>query len=306
MQRTMTVTDNQTPPRSRPQAHGEVYATPSAGLVKKYSLTSKEKERVDSADAHINQRRSLIENLPNDITVEYCHMMSRNHARNEDLMASLEWYWNMPYGSLNLNTRYNIFFAGADLHIHHGMNSWALLPDDTTINQYYDMLVTVSGVEMAEKSKFPEIQLPKDGFQYRFIPLGDSMKQNRILRQNEHAPPPNKDQFTIHFYPFDTLPPIRSHLHPKFVIFELGRKFHELVEKDSAAANAAVSSYPILDRVHRIYAAWSHSLKGALAFENWKKQDSGAGDGDRQSEEGYQRRRIGNATKQGPSATPAG
>lgn len=83
----MTVTDNQTPPRSRPQAHGEVYATPSAGLVKKYSLTSKEKERVDSADAHINQRRSLIENLPNDITVEYCHMMSRNHARNEDLVS---------------------------------------------------------------------------------------------------------------------------------------------------------------------------------------------------------------------------
>lgn len=40
------------------------------------------------------------------------------------------------------------------------MDSWALLPDDTTINQYYDMLVTVSGVEMAEKSKFPEIQVP--------------------------------------------------------------------------------------------------------------------------------------------------
>ncbi|KAF7759881.1 hypothetical protein Agabi119p4_11576 [Agaricus bisporus var. burnettii] len=100
------------------------------------------------------------------------------------------------------------------------------------------------------------------------------MKLYCILRQNEHAPPPNKDQYTFHFYPFDTLPPFRSHLHPKFAIVELGRKYHELRGKNLAAASAALSSYPILSRVNRIYAAWLLSPKGTPLFEEWKNKRS--------------------------------
>ncbi|EKM76557.1 hypothetical protein AGABI1DRAFT_108652 [Agaricus bisporus var. burnettii JB137-S8] len=203
--------------------------------------------------------------------------MDSKNARNKDLMASLEWNWNMPYGALNLNTRYNIFFAGAALHLHYDNDSWGLLPERSIIDHYYERLDE-------ERTKFPKEELLGDGFEYRLIPLGDSMKLYCILRQNEHAPPPNKDQYTFHFYPFDTLPPFRSHLHPKFAIVELGRKYHELRGKNLAAASAALSSYPILSRVNRIYAAWLLLPKGTPLFEEWKNKGSTDGNKDPQPE----------------------
>ncbi|EKM76556.1 hypothetical protein AGABI1DRAFT_108650 [Agaricus bisporus var. burnettii JB137-S8] len=290
--------------RSRSRAYSAVHNTPSTCLA--YSLKPKEKERVDSADAPFNQRRCLIQNLPNDHTVQYCHMIPRKLMKNEGLMALLEWNWNLPYNSLHLNTRYNIFFA---LHLHHDNDSWGLLPNKTIIDQY-------ERGQIFGRRTFPEIQLPKDGFEYRLIPLGESMKLYPILRQNEHAPPPNGDQFRLHFYPFDTLPPFRSHLHPKFAIFELGRKFTKLIQQNPTAADAAFSSYPILSTIRIIYQGWTHQEVDKSSFEEWKKKGNPDGDGDRQSESssrtgydslrsGAKRRRTGNSSEQG-SPTPAG
>ncbi|KAF7759882.1 hypothetical protein Agabi119p4_11577 [Agaricus bisporus var. burnettii] len=104
------------------------------------TLTPKEKERVDSADAPFNQRRCLMENYSHGPSVRYCHLMDSKNARTKDLMASLEWNWNMPYGALNLNTRYNIFFAGAALHLHYDNDSWGLLPERSIIDYYYARL----------------------------------------------------------------------------------------------------------------------------------------------------------------------
>ncbi|XP_006455583.1 hypothetical protein AGABI2DRAFT_180559 [Agaricus bisporus var. bisporus H97] len=272
-------------------------------------MKPKEKGRVDSADAPFNQRRCLIQNLPNDHTVQYCHMIPGNLMMNEGLMASLEWNWNLPYNSLHLNTRYNIFFAGAALRLHHDNDSWGLLPAKTIIDQYQK-------AQVFGRSAFPDIQLPEDGFEYKLIPLGESMRLYPIIRQNEHAPPPNGDQFTLHFYPFDTLPSFRSHLHPKFAIFELGRKFIELIERNPTAANAAFSSYPILHTIRIIYLAWSHLGVDKSLFEEWKKKGNPDRDGDRQSESssrtGYdsmrgsvKRKRTGSSSEQG-SPTPAG
>jgi hypothetical protein len=131
-----------------------------------------------------------------------------------------------------------------------------------------------------------------------------------IARQNEHDQPPNKDQFKIHFYPFDTLPPFRSHVHPKFAIFELGRKYHELLKKNTAAANEAVESYPNLRRVHRIYAAWTKPVKGMPEFDDWKGQGGAESDEDRQSESssktGYDSWRQGTKPGRAGSATERG
>ncbi|KAF7759613.1 hypothetical protein Agabi119p4_11308 [Agaricus bisporus var. burnettii] len=302
--------DDQTTPRSRSQAHSTVHTTPSNRLTyTDGSLRAKDKKRVDSADAPFNQRRCLIQNLPNDHTVQYCHMIARKFTQDDDLMATLEWNWNMHYRSLHLNTRYNVFFAGSTIHLHHDDDSWGLLPNKTFIDQY-------QRAQVFGKSAFPEIQLPEDGFEYTLIPLGESMRLYPIIRQNEHAPPPNRDQFTLHFYPFDTLPSFRSHLHPKFAIFELGRKFTKLTERNPTAADAALSSYPILHVIQFLYLLWLHPGEDKSSFEEWKKKGNPDGDGDRQSESssrtgydsmrsGAKRRRTGSSSEQG-SPTPAG
>ena len=39
---------------------------------------------------------------------------------------------------------------------------------------------------------------------------------------------PSLEHVHIHLYPFDTLPLLESHLHPKFIIFDTGNKLREL------------------------------------------------------------------------------
>ncbi|EKM75046.1 hypothetical protein AGABI1DRAFT_132665 [Agaricus bisporus var. burnettii JB137-S8] len=224
-------------------------------------------------------------------------------------MASLEWHWNMRYGALHLNTRHNIFFAGAALHLHHDNNAWGLLPDKEYIYQYYEK-------RFADRNEFPQIHLPEGGFKYKLIPLGDSMRTFPILRQNEHGQPPNKDQYTIYLYPFDDMPTFRTHLHPKFAIYELGRKVHALVAEDGAVATRAFRTYQDLERVYDVFASWSALQKNSARFEEWKNQGNTEGDGDVHSESssktgvdswrnGVKRRRTEHADEQG-SPTPAG
>lgn len=80
--------DNETTPRSRPRTHSMIYATPSGRLLyKNSSLTTSAKERVDRANAPFNQRRCLVQNHPNDYSVQYCHMIARKYTRDEDLVS---------------------------------------------------------------------------------------------------------------------------------------------------------------------------------------------------------------------------
>ncbi|XP_006463611.1 hypothetical protein AGABI2DRAFT_187156 [Agaricus bisporus var. bisporus H97] len=300
--------DNETTPRSRPRTHSMIYATPSGRLLyKNSSLTASAKERVDRANAPFNQRRCLVQNLPNDYSVQYCHMIARKYTRDEDLMTLLEWYWNMRYRELHLNTRHNIFFAGAALHLHHDNNAWGLLPDKEYVDQYYEK-------RFVDRNEFPKIPLPEGGFKYKLIPLGDSMKTFPILRQNEHGQPPSVDQYTIYLYPFDNMPTFRTHLHPKFAIYELGRKVHTLVAKDGAAVTRAFRTYRDLEHVYDVFASWSLSQKNSARFEEWKNQDNTEGDGDGQSESssktgadswrnGVKRKRIEHADEQGMEET---
>jgi hypothetical protein len=140
------------------------------------------------------------------------------------------------------------------------------------------------------------------------------MKPYPTLRQNEHTPLPNKDQFTLHLYPFQILPPLHSHLHPKFAIVELGRKFINLLAGDPVAAEEAISLYPDLRRICSIYAAWRLLPKELPQIDDWMRQSGAGGDDDCQSEsssktgydslrKGVKRRRTGNADQQG-SLTP--
>jgi hypothetical protein len=51
------------------------------------------------------------------------------------------------------------------------------------------------------------------------------------------------DAVAVHYYPFDTLQLLRSHLHPKYAIFEAGRKLGGL---DASLATNLADRYPSL------------------------------------------------------------
>ena len=52
------------------------------------------------------------------------------------------------------------------------------------------------------------------------MPISVGLKKKLIVRQNDDG-----EFIDYHKYPFDTLPKIQTHLHPKFVIFDAGKKW---------------------------------------------------------------------------------
>ncbi|GJJ11573.1 hypothetical protein Clacol_005808 [Clathrus columnatus] len=99
--------------------------------------------------------------------------------------------------------------------------------------------------------------LNRNDFEYTFIPVSNTMKEIAVHRQ-DRIPPPGvaitREDVTTHVYPFDTLPILKSHLSPKFVILEAGRKLSLL----NTASNLEITTrYPILLKVTQIVQAWT-------------------------------------------------
>ncbi|KAF7759893.1 hypothetical protein Agabi119p4_11588 [Agaricus bisporus var. burnettii] len=193
-------------------------------------------------------------------------------------MAFLEHYWKLKNGELNLDTRYNIFFAGASLHYLHDNDSWGLLPPEDSVNQYYNALKIVGFIAFAYPETFPII--PNGVFSYRLIPLKNSMRSICIARQENHPHdrPVATTDFKIHVHPFDELPELHSHLHPKFAIVELGRKLSTF---NQATLEKLLVSHPILIRIIVIYKAWSSNPgeNDDIQSNRFDRFDHGTGDG---------------------------
>ena len=60
------------------------------------------------------------------------------------------------------------------------------------------------------------------------------------------------DKAVMYEHPFSTLPLLKSHLHPKFVIFDAGSKVTMLLEQRSEF----LELYPGLGKIYRLYLAW--------------------------------------------------
>ncbi|KAK7678590.1 hypothetical protein QCA50_018462 [Cerrena zonata] len=104
-------------------------------------------------------------------------------------------------------------------------------------------------------------------FKYRLQPMPDQMLDIPILRQDQLPAPgtaASPNMFTIHTHPFTTLPPLESHVHPKFVILEAGRKLKKLFKSSH-------KGYPPID-LGRL----THSLDTLTTFNNDLEQQYAA------------------------------
>lgn len=99
---------------------------------------------------------------------------------------------------------------------------------------------------------------------------------------------PDSD-YRIHRYPFKTLPLLESHLHPKFVIFEGGRKLESLslVLKGQETFN----DFPTLTALTELYNAWKASPTAEEQEQDSSYNvpvDSNGGDDDDDDDSDYQ------------------
>lgn len=88
------------------------------------------------------------------------------------------------------------------------------------------------------------------------------MHKRVVTRQDVDAIPSDElkytENFSIHSYPFDTLPLLESHLQPKFVIYNAGEKLavlgHRLYDKLIDSFPGLSSSFSL---ILSLYAAWT-------------------------------------------------
>ena len=62
-----------------------------------------------------------------------------------------------------------------------------------------------------------------------------------------------------HVYPYSTLPDLKSHLHPKFAIFDAGKKLDKLYKQDSRSNpvyGKFLEDYPNAQKTLQLYLAW--------------------------------------------------
>ncbi|GJJ05925.1 hypothetical protein Clacol_000112 [Clathrus columnatus] len=230
-----------------------VETTPSSRLERDYGLNEKTKDRVRTNDP--NQGRCLIENCSESRSVDFCHCVPRKFT----------------YQSPHL-------VPGVSVHRLFDNDNYLLLPETKIIQQYHNALKRIKGVWIATRKTFPNIPNGTN-FRYKLIPLLEEMEEIAIHRQNRvpdaNARPASTD-FTTHIYPYGNMPLLQSHIHPKFVILEAGRK----ITANLAAVTNSLNTYPILWRLVEIYGAWTRAPpSGARDDETYGRPGGGGGGG---------------------------
>ncbi|KAF9495946.1 hypothetical protein BDN71DRAFT_1430620 [Pleurotus eryngii] len=199
----------------------------------------------------------LLENHATANGVEYAHLVARALSSNNKLMNKLEWYWGMTRRTLNLDTCYNVFPCSSGLHASHDASEWGLLPSDDIVMQYHDSLTKLHSHFLAERTDFHKI--PNGHFLYRFLPLRN-MEIATITRYlhipTAEDPSLRPEDLVNYFFPFNSIPPLKSHIHPKFAIFELGLQVSHLPLDEYCSL---LITTPILSSVLDIYYAWTRT-----------------------------------------------
>ncbi|EAU82991.2 hypothetical protein CC1G_09253 [Coprinopsis cinerea okayama7 len=90
-------------------------------------------------------------------------------------------------------------------------------------------------------------------YNYTFLPLTKDLEQIGIHRQTCDSPP----AFTTHTYPFDTLPTLKSHIHPKFAITHLGAALRDLAHSSLERYLKLKEQHPILYTIRMLCWRWS-------------------------------------------------
>ena len=112
------------------------------------------------------------------------------------------------------------------------------------------------------------------------------LKNERLQRRNNITVDGSPITWNNYDHPFDKLPLLESHIHPKFVIFNAGRKMHILQLQVQKVVNESVFS-PRLGFVLHLYEAWIRTLppnsktdQSYLAPVDNKVTDDDGDDGD--------------------------
>ncbi|KAH9857320.1 hypothetical protein C2E23DRAFT_720575 [Lenzites betulinus] len=225
----------------------------------------------------------VVTHASQDCTVlEYAHVLAADTPH--EVFDKLEWLWNMPYSTLDVNTIENVhpldaairgYFDHTDSDDKPDGWFWLPHPDDLgIIKEIYKFYVGVD-ITAPAPGQYPNVRRKPEefyenqkSFKYRFTPF-PAMKNSWAVRR--FAVPTSgltpETPAVQHYYPFDTLPPISLHIPYHFVICDTGRKLQSVYGDDYKDNKGVLQDHPELDApellmitaVRGIYDAWMHA-----------------------------------------------
>ncbi|KII86425.1 hypothetical protein PLICRDRAFT_177968 [Plicaturopsis crispa FD-325 SS-3] len=210
-----------------------------------------------------NSGRCLLTNTDEAVEFAYCIPRDLDPA----MLESTEYSWNMEHNTLNTDSRYNIFPVIGMLGDLFHRKDWILVPTSEQVKTYYAEGAIPVGPE------FPDV--PNGIFEYTLLPRV-SMKNIVIPqhRSRNDLSTPLAEQAVAHKYPFEKLGVLKSHLHPRFVIWDLGRKldkdfpdFHGALEDVYATESHAADPESVVEWLVRL-------LNACRVYENWIGQST--------------------------------
>ena len=212
-------------------------------------------------------------------------------------MTSLEWHWGLRRLELNLDTRDNIMKRAwhslilITLSVTKGLlpveighrrrydaGRWTLLPAKKYVDIYWNTLRRVDGRYKTTREAFPIIPvcpfqtLAKmfdahltiqrgNNFQYTFFPLLPGEPITRYLITAEEGHIWTSADFETHLPPrYATFPTITSHIHPRFVIVQIGLILAEYATLAIDIVRDAEHG-ELISRILQIYGAWTAPIQ---------------------------------------------
>ncbi|GJJ11826.1 hypothetical protein Clacol_006064 [Clathrus columnatus] len=208
-------------------------------------------ERRMDKNVYKDGRYCLIENTLNDESLQYIN--------------ELEFAWGMKRGTLNLDTRSNVFCLSAKFGALWENYKWILLPEDHILDCYY--------TAATKDQDFPDIG--EGPYKYRLVAHPD-MKSVAIHRQTTFPDKGSEclkpEHFMFSIFPFKNLGTLTSHVHPKFAICHVAARTHPLTTLlmfEFTRSDRDVLLAPII-RCIKIVAIWSPPLDGMCSDSKYK------------------------------------
>ncbi|GJJ11849.1 hypothetical protein Clacol_006087 [Clathrus columnatus] len=206
-------------------------------------------ERRMNKHVYKSGKRCLVENTLDDGSLQYVHCLSRRLDSRR--INDLEFSWGMKRGTLNLDTRSNVFCVSTKFKRLWEKSKWILIPEDHILEHYY--------TEAKNGQKFPDIG--EGPYKYRFFGQSD-MKSVAIHRQIKF---PDKktdhlqaEHFMFSSFPFKNLGTLTSHIHPKFVLCHIGARSTAMAGNLLIQYSTADQSLlDLITRCQRVVSQWS-------------------------------------------------
>ncbi|KAJ7031727.1 hypothetical protein C8F04DRAFT_677256 [Mycena alexandri] len=164
---------------------------------------------------------------------QFCHIVARRTSA--EVLTMLEWWWQLAYWTLYIDTRYNILILMANWHLAMDGHEWTFVPHHQLITNVLVWARAVieqdpTGYNKDARTPISESYGHQTNFLYYMLPLDEDMEEVVIHRYPAPVEGAAFDPTAIipHLHPFTTIGPLTSHMHPHFVIFSAGQKLTDL------------------------------------------------------------------------------